>query len=122
MKKAKLKIQIEELKAKLDEAEAVIRIQNKNMKKGIDTIKDELLLVNQDLRKVVATQAAEIEKLKQEDMEREMLMRRMVRCLTRNAPGNASGKELPMFGNTEGARPFNESPVHSVVEDESFET
>lgn len=120
MKKAKLKLTIESLKEKLVKAEEVIRIQNKNMQKGIDTIKNELLLVNQDVREMVARQAAEIEKLKQEDMEREMLMRRMIRCQARNALGNASGKELQMWGNTVGARPVEEFQSESGKE--SFET
>ena len=120
MKKVKLKLKIAELEDKLTKAEEIIRIQNKRMQKSIDQITNELLLVNQDLRSVLETKTKECEELKQEDMERELLMRRMIRGMTRDVPGNASGKELQKWGNTAGVRPFEESPLHSVAEKETF--
>ncbi len=104
MKKVKLKLKIADLEDKLKKAEEIIRIQNKRMQKSMDSITEELLLVNQDLRKVLETEKKECERLKQEDMEREMLMRRMIRQMTRNAPGNASGEELVgnLFGDHTG--------------------
>ena len=114
MKKAKMKLKIQKLEEKLVKAEKQIR------KKGIDTINDELLLTNQELRAEVQRLTRENEQLNQQDLERETLMRRMIRYVTKDAPGNASGKDLQMFGNTVGEKPFKESPVHSVFEDEKF--